>query len=475
LYHARVRYLHPSGGYRVSYDASARTTDGDRPRPSPALRVGVITVYGSVPLSWDASPSAVGAYRLYRRERGQDNWVLLTTDALLATDRTFTDSTAQGGRFYEYSVEAVFANGAPSLDNPTVTIFMPGHLLTDTHFTLADSPLDLTADLVVEPGVTLTVDAGVVIRIGASDSLRLGDDTDRVEINVKGRLALEGTVNAPVRFSPLNGTGDRAHWGGIRLRSFAWISHLSYVELFGTNGPAVTLETQPATINNVSVTHAVAGFDLQRLNSTQQLTGCTFTDIASTAVRVRLCKKVDVRNCTMTQVGTGFMVERNTTYDEFRVVDSDLAVRAFGIVGTVGRCTVRNTLIVAPRGTAMRFDAMDGSPNVIDHCTLDADVGIEIASGLPTLENNIITAVSTFGTVGIRAGSALNVPAFAYNLVYNFAANYENCNAGVGALSVDPRFIGGFTMYDYHLAPLSPAARGDRFGAEMGRYGRSYY
>ncbi|MBF0500294.1 MAG: hypothetical protein HQM09_09180, partial [Candidatus Riflebacteria bacterium] len=147
--------------------------------------------------------------------------------------------------------------------------------------------------------------------------------------------------------------------------------------------------------------------------------------------------------------------------------------RIEGIGGRFSHSVFSNMLVLAPGGTGIRYGAASGSQNIVDHCTINAGVGLIIEEGLPTIENNIIVNTLQQGTTGIRY-LPVGVPQFAFNDVYGFTYAYEGCATGTGAVSVDPGFLGG-DPFDYHLLSSSQLKRADRSGSELGIYGTSYF
>ena len=90
--------------------------------------------------------------------------------------------------------------------SPARALEVSGPIDADTAWVLADSPIEVTADVTIAAGATLTVEAGVEVRFAADVTLR-----------VQGGLVARGTDAAPVVLagaSPAGG-GDPARWQGI--------------------------------------------------------------------------------------------------------------------------------------------------------------------------------------------------------------------------------------------------------------------
>lgn len=95
------------------------------------------------------------------------------------------------------------------------TVVPGGNLPGNTTWSLAGSPYDVTGDLTIPGGVTLTVDPGVTVHFAASDDQAGGVDVARIELIVQGSLIADGT-SSPIEFRAL-GTPSTLAWYGIRL------------------------------------------------------------------------------------------------------------------------------------------------------------------------------------------------------------------------------------------------------------------
>ncbi len=81
-----------------------------------------------------------------------------------------------------------------------------GTLQTDTTWTAAAGPFDITSTLTVAAGVTLTLEPGLTVYLGPGVNLVVANG---------GRLLAEGTETAPIRFTRL--PGATTAWGGITI------------------------------------------------------------------------------------------------------------------------------------------------------------------------------------------------------------------------------------------------------------------
>lgn len=82
--------------------------------------------------------------------------------------------------------------------------------------TVWQNELLLSEDLLVPPGVTLTIRPGTVVKVSPAESTKTDPEfiSPLVEITVRGKIRIEGTPEAPVRFLAAT-TGKGGEWAGI--------------------------------------------------------------------------------------------------------------------------------------------------------------------------------------------------------------------------------------------------------------------
>ncbi|NLI80012.1 MAG: hypothetical protein GX442_26645 [Candidatus Riflebacteria bacterium] len=473
LYHFRVRFTDSSSVTWYSYDLSFKTSAGDGPTPPPAVRLAGLPAYGLVDVAWDLSTSTSAvSYQVWRSDN-DGPWALMTTDLLDRDTAAWQDQTAVGGHFYRYGVVARNVLGGPSAMTLSPRVFMPGFLTQDLRLTASGSPYILVSDLIVAVGVTLTVEPGVDIRVASVDTFRLGEDPDRVEILVQGRVSMLGTADAPIGFSALDGAASRAHWGGIRIRpGGTGNSELSYVRLFGCSPYAVHVDGVAASLQNLAIRYTQGGVRFDDTRNAPALTACTFDDVASAAISVRGCRRFSIEGCTVTDAGVGVWHEAQEAEERLTMRETHIHAISRGVTGRFSRSVFANCLVTCPDGIGFDYLAADGAENDLDHCTVVADIGIRIASGTPRVKNNLVVNLDGDGTYGIQVTGPAG-PIFSYNNLSGFATAYQGCSGGAGAASFAPDFVGG-NPYDYHLQPASALRLADQYGLEIGRYGKSY-
>ncbi|HCS92125.1 MAG TPA: hypothetical protein DIW77_19360, partial [Chromatiaceae bacterium] len=93
-------------------------------------------------------------------------------------------------------------------------------LSTDTTWTADAGPYQVTGNVTVANGTTLTIAPGTEIQFAANATL-----------NVQGALDAQGTATAPIHFEPL--AGESQPWGGITLASYTTESVIRYANISG--------------------------------------------------------------------------------------------------------------------------------------------------------------------------------------------------------------------------------------------------
>ena len=98
-----------------------------------------------------------------------------------------------------------------------------GNIPVSTTWSKAAGPYKLTGDVKVLGLATLTIEPGVEVVYSATDALGANESPTGVELIVKGRLDVLGTVDEPVRF-----TGAGGNSVGIRLDTSAKASTIEH-------------------------------------------------------------------------------------------------------------------------------------------------------------------------------------------------------------------------------------------------------
>lgn len=487
LYHFRIQYKDENGNLYYSYDYSFFTSEPDAPSKPKYVEVQPLSELDSITVAWNSpvNTTSVKGYNVYRLHkligrRENSEWERINETVLDSKTFTYTDNTIESGNFYRYAVVAVNQYGAESEKEQSKMVFASGIINEGIVLSKADSPVEIYSDIVVAAGVNLNIEAGTELLINDRDAFSSGLDEERVEFIVYGQITIDGEEGNPVIFAPLAGSGNRNHWGGIRiLTNSQLVSRISYANLFSCSGYAIEVKAPSVQLNNISVSYSVGGISLEGVRSILDLKGCSFKEISDTALYVKDCSKVTLANSVIENAKTG-VANSITGSDNVSATmqtiirNTDMYVSEVGITGSYGRIAALNTLIVCPNGTGIKCDkTLQNDGNNIDHVTISAYNGIDIVKGTLTITNNIIANVLATGSVGIN-NQQEGLPYYAFNDVYGFNTLYNGCQAGTPAYSINPNFIGG-NPYSYEIMPTSVMAFSDQYGKEMGRYGITRY
>ena len=474
LYHFRVLYVEDSGANYFSYDYSFKTDVADRPEVPANLKLLPFSALGTVGLEW--TPAAAGlpasGFNVYRQYKGED-WLKLNESPLDGKKRLYTDTAAFSGRFCRYAIRAVNAFGAESEQLETEMFFLPGVINETTVLASIDSPVKLYSDIIVAAGASLIIEAGTEIQVSESDAFAGGSNEDKIEVIVHGRIEVRGTQDQPVAFAPLNGSGRRDHWAGIRiLSSQTGVSDISHLQLFGCEGFALDVSALNVRINGLSVAYSQHGLRVAGVRDVLNIGACSFSEIASVALALNNCRRVTVESGNFSDVHTGIVTTTESADDQTIIKNCDIHAAETGITGVWGRNRIINTLVVSRLGAGIICrNVLHAFDNYIDHVTIDAVRGIEIMSGSVNIQNSIIVNRFQSGLVGVNNQTA-QTPEYQFNNVYGFAVLYQGCSGTVGATAIDPKFVAG-NPYDYRLMPDSTLKLQDVYGSELGRYGVS--
>ena len=473
VYHFKVQYLDEYANSYNSYDYTFRTSSGDAPIKPISASLIDMTELGVVSINWTAPASALSVvgYNVYRQVKGRD-WVRVNGNVITSGTK-YNDIEAETGVFCRYAVTAVNNQGAESEKTITDLTFIPGVVKNDITLTKADSPIKLFADLIVPMGVNMKVEAGTEFQISERDSFKAGFDEDRVEILVHGALTIEGTESEPVIFSPLDGSGNRDHWAGMRiLSSVTGISSVRNANIFGCNGYAVNVTSEDFRVSGLTIKHSVGGIRLENIRQRVDVSDCRFDDIASVAVSINKCFHVVLVDSLITNTAIGVENYTDSSFDQTFVRRTDIYTTNTGIRGVFGNSTIVNTLIVSPNGVNYNNIIKTDGGNIIDHSTIDARNALIIDTGNLNVKNNIFVNTNNTGEIGITYKDSLYYPSYNYNDYYGFRKSCEGCYIGTDSLEIDPGFMGG-SPYSYELNEASLLHMNDEFGLELGRYGVS--
>ena len=143
-----------------------------------------------------------------------------------------------------------------------MTVINGGTLAGNTTWNPAGSPYLLTGDVTVPLGSVLTIDAGTEVRFTPiSDDLSSGEDNNRIELRVEGRLEVNGTATDSVFFKSNGQVPASGDWYGIVSYGNEGDVHMGYSSfnhytngVYTTGGQYVALgTTETASISTTTV------------------------------------------------------------------------------------------------------------------------------------------------------------------------------------------------------------------------------
>jgi len=135
-----------------------------------------------------------------------------------------------GSGTFELQVRVVDTGDIKSVPSETVTytvnllgatvngpVAISGPVIADQTWS---GDIELTGDVIVEAGSTLTLAAGTTVKARALADDRLdGEDTSRIELIVRGNLVTQGTGGAPVSLSSTRIVPEKRDWYGLRFEA----------------------------------------------------------------------------------------------------------------------------------------------------------------------------------------------------------------------------------------------------------------
>jgi hypothetical protein len=304
--------------------------------------------------------------------------------------------------------------------------------------------VEITGDVTVPHGISLTVQPGTAVRFADGTGLR-----------VDGGLKAEGTAEAPIRFGSASVLPTPGAWKGIefgyRSRDTGRMRHCMVEDAeMGIRSSATGPDILDSTIQR-----CVTGIQLGSSSSTSRVSGCIIRENREYGIQGFLpgSARPIIENNHIARCRRGIDLSGGYGY-------SDPVIRN-NIVGDNAEAGIHVDYVSAPE---IRFNTVVGS-----HRGIEAHAVASTAM----VSSNIVA----WNTVGMSFSAGWwGSCALGHN---NFWANdldYLGVAAGAGDISADPRFSG---RHDFRLAPGSPCIDAgdpevldpDGSPADMGAYG----
>ena len=129
-----------------------------------------------------------------------------------------------------------------SLEDRRLLTTAGGPILTDTAWTLEESPYEVTIDVTVRENATLVIEPGVVIHFD-----------EGTDLEIEGRLIAEGTAQQRIIFDRASG---ESRWDGLKFENSLADNRVSYADMrYGDGqGEAIDIDESRLLLDNITWT-----------------------------------------------------------------------------------------------------------------------------------------------------------------------------------------------------------------------------
>lgn len=416
--------------------ATISTLQDKNPPTTPGeVSVALTGVPGRAVVFWKPIyDSDLKGYKIYRSESYNGNYNSLpigqTTPLLLAKGvDNFTDDTVVPGKKYFYRVTAVDQAGNESgYNGNSEGIVIPGRITSDVRWTVANSPYIVKGDLTVSEFGSLTIDDGVKVLISDVDATHAGEDSQKIEIRVSGKLVTtQGPSKVTFAANAINPANNV--WKGLIFDNMSDTgTELVNATISDAETGVTVKSTQSGTYSDIEIINCATGINC---NSATNITIEKFKfKRCSTAVSLLNSNNITVSECTFIEPQYGIVSDGNNGLNVTGNNFLNYSITAIKSNESSGAVSFTNNLFVS---SAARAIDITGIATLIEYNTFDTPYAISIANETPSIRKNLILASSSvFGTgmLGIEYKYAYTTPVFGPNNIYGFGENaYSGCNA----------------------------------------------
>jgi hypothetical protein len=256
----------------------------------------------------------------------------------------------------------------------------------------ANSRIHVTGDITVDAGVTLTIGAGSIVQLAPD-----------VQIDLDGRLVVNGTRAAPVLFAPEPGAGS---WGGFFARSAT--AEVSATGAIFTGSGADENWFDPPGFNFSTHRDEQATFAFN--DCTGSFTDCYFFDLAGQALHgndatIKLTRCLVQRAISAGQFNGGKVTVRESALIEFPVNDGNFSDNDDdGIYFTEGSHELVDSLIGWAKDDGVDAGSGDQGDVVVTRCWFEACFHEAMAWSGEVRDADVFDSVAINSGQGIEAG-----------------------------------------------------------------------
>jgi hypothetical protein len=381
--------------------------------------------------------------------------------------------------------------------------YVSGTLAGNTYWDPAQGPYQVTGDLIIPPGVTLTIGPGTSVFLEQYKN-----------IVVQGRLLAEGTDERRILLTPP--LVESYAWGNVQFQNATNESRLRYLHMVYLTGPALWLSNSVVLVDQVEWAGTRATI-IQTTDSSLAVRHCVFPNVDWAEIVAgegipagghmifegnvfgRTVGYNDIIDFTgghrpgpIIQVLNNVFTGGSDDGVDLDGTDAHIEGNVFMHFHKVNTSTSISSAI-----STGSYANTNSSVTVVRNVFYDNDYDFELKEHARlTAQNNTLVG-SQFGSISftepLRPGQDppdwaqldgcifWNLPAVLTNLDLNLLSNatiqvrvdrsilpQPGPWSGTGNLNTDPRFVG--PTNDFRLRPDSPARGAGPFGADMGAY-----
>jgi hypothetical protein len=423
---------------------------------------------GGPKLSWTYDEvDPVRGFRVYRSLENDDFQMIANENMIFAENRYYVDDMTEPGRFYTYALQSIDLEGNVSSLTKSLSIVPAGELKRDLVWQKSWNPLNISGDITVPEGITLTLQPGLDLMFSDEDQSKSGFNPEICEFLICGTLIAEGTEEEPITFTSNSSLPTRKDWDGLRIiadynQKKTSLKHV----LISQAEDGIAIYDSLVEVSDIATRYCDIGVSLhgsQKIN----LKNYTSEDCNSAlfAENTSNCgfSAVTINN---SEVGIDLLTNINLQLTDFEIRDAR----------TCALKTADRENLVVTNGLLHSFKTgLDAGGSAADYqfLTIDAVNGIVVnGAEEPVLKNNIIVNFIEPDT-GIGIEDKTLGRSYPYNNIYNFSQATLNCDQSGGPiLNVNPEFVGlQQGIFDYHLKDSSPLLNAGENGGQPGAYG----